>query len=170
MAQTVEEQGQETQTDLLDIPSDLKKKFNAFLKKAKNHYDLYHIEKALKLYERARDIVATPQVVKRIERLQALLSTRNELPNGYIQDDTASLYILDDVFFLGKSVYDGLLTHQREGVRWFWDLYKNGHGGILGDDMVSCIALSHHTHTLTHLSHFLSVSASISHLSVFLVQ
>lgn len=28
-----------------------------------------------------------------------------------------------------------LREYQREGVRFFWDLYNEGRGGLLGDDM-----------------------------------
>jgi SNF2 family DNA or RNA helicase len=28
-----------------------------------------------------------------------------------------------------------LREYQREGVRFFWDLYDEGRGGLLGDDM-----------------------------------
>lgn len=28
-----------------------------------------------------------------------------------------------------------LREYQREGVRFFWDLYNEGRGGVLGDDM-----------------------------------
>lgn len=33
------------------------------------------------------------------------------------------------------SINCRLLEHQREGVKFLYGLYKNGHGGILGDDM-----------------------------------
>lgn len=33
------------------------------------------------------------------------------------------------------SINTYLREYQREGVRFFWDLYKQGRGGLLGDDM-----------------------------------
>lgn len=34
-----------------------------------------------------------------------------------------------------SSVNRYLREYQREGIRFFWDRYKEGRGGILGDDM-----------------------------------
>lgn len=36
------------------------------------------------------------------------------------------------------SINCRLLEHQREGVKFLYGLYKNNHGGILGDDMYEC--------------------------------
>lgn len=33
------------------------------------------------------------------------------------------------------SINCRLLEHQREGVKFLYNMYKNNHGGILGDDM-----------------------------------
>jgi len=33
------------------------------------------------------------------------------------------------------SINTYLREYQREGVVFFWDLYKQGRGGLLGDDM-----------------------------------
>jgi SNF2 family DNA or RNA helicase len=33
------------------------------------------------------------------------------------------------------SINTYLREYQREGVSFFWDLYKQGRGGLLGDDM-----------------------------------
>ena len=38
-------------------------------------------------------------------------------------------------FLLHKSIANNLYDYQKEGVFWFWKLYKKGCGGILGDDM-----------------------------------
>ena len=43
-------------------------------------------------------------------------------------------------FSLPLAHYQKLFAHQRRGVRWMWSLYKNGHGGILADD-VSCVTV-----------------------------
>ena len=33
------------------------------------------------------------------------------------------------------SINCRLLQHQREGVKFLYNIYKNNHGGVLGDDM-----------------------------------
>jgi SNF2 family DNA or RNA helicase len=33
------------------------------------------------------------------------------------------------------SINCRLLAHQRDGVKFLYDLYRNSHGGVLGDDM-----------------------------------
>eukprot|EP00898_Chlorokybus_atmophyticus_P003685 jgi/Chlat1/4317/Chrsp29S04475 len=38
-------------------------------------------------------------------------------------------------FVVPKDVASGLFAHQREGLRWLWDLHLRAPGGILGDDM-----------------------------------
>ena len=38
-------------------------------------------------------------------------------------------------FYLHKALYGKLYAHQREGVLFFWKLYKQKRGGVLGDDM-----------------------------------
>lgn len=39
------------------------------------------------------------------------------------------------LFQVPASINCRLLEHQREGVKFLYNLYKNNHGGILGDDM-----------------------------------
>ncbi|CAM9810391.1 unnamed protein product, partial [Sphacelaria rigidula] len=38
-------------------------------------------------------------------------------------------------FSVPASLYDRMYAHQREGVKWLWQLHQGGVGGILGDDM-----------------------------------
>jgi SNF2 family DNA or RNA helicase len=37
--------------------------------------------------------------------------------------------------YIPPSVWDNLLVFQKAGVRWLWELYLQGVGGILGDEM-----------------------------------
>lgn len=39
------------------------------------------------------------------------------------------------LFQVPASINCRLLEHQRVGVKFLYSLYKNNHGGILGDDM-----------------------------------
>ena len=36
---------------------------------------------------------------------------------------------------MSEKVYNKLYPYQKEGVMWFWKLYEQRKGGILGDDM-----------------------------------
>jgi len=42
-----------------------------------------------------------------------------------------------------SSVNRYLREYQREGIRFFWDRYREGRGGILGDDMGLGMSLPH---------------------------
>lgn len=45
-------------------------------------------------------------------------------------------------FQVPASINCRLLEHQRVGVKFLYGLYKNNHGGILGDDMYVLIVLN----------------------------
>lgn len=38
-------------------------------------------------------------------------------------------------FYVYKELYDKLYAYQREGILFFWKLWRTKKGGILGDDM-----------------------------------
>jgi len=40
-----------------------------------------------------------------------------------------------DGFYIAKQLYDRLFNYQREGLLFFWRLFRKKKGGILGDDM-----------------------------------
>ena len=46
---------------------------------------------------------------------------------GYVETDYGTE--------VDKHAWDTLFDYQREGVRWMYDLYQRGVGGILGDEM-----------------------------------
>ena len=47
-----------------------------------------------------------------------------------------SLYLEDaSRIQIPASINGFLREYQREGVRFFWDCFKEGRGGVLGDDM-----------------------------------
>ena len=48
----------------------------------------------------------------------------------------SNVYLLHFLWLqVPASINCRLLEHQREGVKFLYGLYKNNHGGILGDDM-----------------------------------
>ena len=40
-----------------------------------------------------------------------------------------------DWFYLPEKIYERLFEHQKKGVVWLYNLYKERKGGVLGDDM-----------------------------------
>lgn len=44
-------------------------------------------------------------------------------------------YILPDYFSLPEHIYERLFEHQKKGVIWLYNLYRDKKGGVLGDDM-----------------------------------
>lgn len=44
-------------------------------------------------------------------------------------------YYLPDDFSLPESIFEKLFDHQKEGIQWMYNLWRESKGGILGDDM-----------------------------------
>ena len=44
-------------------------------------------------------------------------------------------YVLTDYFALPSKIYERLFEHQKRGVIWLYNLYRERKGGVLGDDM-----------------------------------
>ena len=55
--------------------------------------------------------------------------------HGEALDVFGILFIGINAFQVPASINCRLLEHQRVGVKFLYSLYKNNHGGILGDDM-----------------------------------
>ena len=51
------------------------------------------------------------------------------------EDDDGGMVNIGNQFFLHESISNQLYPYQKQGVLWFWKLFKKKHGGILGDDM-----------------------------------
>jgi SNF2 family DNA or RNA helicase len=56
-------------------------------------------------------------------------------PDGYKYRTDTKEYLLPEWFSLPASLYERLFEHQKAGVRWLYNLYRNKKGGVLGDDM-----------------------------------
>ena len=73
-------------------------------------------------------------------------------------DESKDIACLPDGFRLPMLIYKRLFPHQREGLKWMWEIHKNIDkcGGLLGDDMglgktvqiVSFLAGLHHSKLL----------------------
>eukprot|EP00347_Sterkiella_histriomuscorum_P014209 403361753 len=59
----------------------------------------------------------------------------DEKEGGFKYDRVDNLYYLRDGFCLPDDIYNNLFPHQRIGIKWLYDLYRDSKGGILGDDM-----------------------------------
>jgi len=40
-----------------------------------------------------------------------------------------------DGFYIAKLLYDRLFEYQKDGILFFWKLFRKKKGGIMGDDM-----------------------------------
>jgi SNF2 family DNA or RNA helicase len=52
-----------------------------------------------------------------------------------IPDENGNSAYLPEGYSITKTLYDTLFEHQRKGVSWLWDLYRDCRGGVLADDM-----------------------------------
>lgn len=50
-------------------------------------------------------------------------------------DDDDGMVEVANGFRLAETIYNALYHYQKNAVVWFWGLYKQNKGGILGDDM-----------------------------------
>jgi len=55
--------------------------------------------------------------------------------DGSEQEDGDEMAHVGEGFYVYKELYDKLYAHQREGILFFWKLWRMRKGGILGDDM-----------------------------------
>ena len=102
---------------------------------AKSCEEACRYEKALSLLERANDLHPSEKIIKKMRRLQRIIADLVQLPDGFVRDENSASAVLDGKLFMPLDVYDKLYAHQREGVKWLWDLHRQGTGGIIGDEM-----------------------------------
>ena len=55
--------------------------------------------------------------------------------DGFRFNPSSSEFYLKDFFAVPADIYDRLFEHQKDGVRWLYDQYKQKKGCVLGDDM-----------------------------------
>jgi len=78
---------------------------------------------------------------QRVRPLMPFSTTSNLQPRPAFkptpEQEMKPLFVLDDQagIRVPRSISMYLRTYQEEGVKFFWDRYKEGRGGILGDDM-----------------------------------
>ncbi|KAL0481875.1 DNA excision repair protein ERCC [Acrasis kona] len=82
--------------------------------------------------------------IKYVKRLQQFLESREVT---FTQDDDLAKLTRDYIsvnqeqtevtlgFKTPKNIYDQLFDYQKTGIRWLWELHKQGVGGVIGDEM-----------------------------------
>ena len=65
----------------------------------------------------------------------SLVLAQGQENGGFKHNPEEKEYILHDWFSLPEKIYERLFEHQKKGVVWLYNLYKNKKGGLLGDDM-----------------------------------
>ena len=55
--------------------------------------------------------------------------------DGFKYNPDSDEYYLKDFFSVPAKIYTNLFDHQKEGVRWLYDHYRERKGAVLGDDM-----------------------------------
>ncbi|XP_068679603.1 DNA excision repair protein ERCC-6-like [Montipora foliosa] len=124
--------------ELSSVQDELKAKFNTLISKAKELSRQGNLEKALGLLEKAYTIRQSEKLQKKIEKLKEVIQKYKEEETENDDDDDEEgdqTWEVGDGFFLPAEMYKLLYPYQLEGIRWFWRLYKQSKGGILGDDM-----------------------------------
>lgn len=116
----------------LSIEDADKIKFNKLISKAKELSRQGELQTALLLCEKAYKIRQSDKLIKKIEKLKEVIQKYQEEEEEGEEEETREV---GEGFYLPTEIYTSLYPYQLEGVLWFWRLYQQGKGGILGDDM-----------------------------------
>uniref|UniRef100_H0XVS7 DNA excision repair protein ERCC-6-like n=1 Tax=Otolemur garnettii TaxID=30611 RepID=H0XVS7_OTOGA len=101
-----------------------------YVKEAKEATKNGDLEEAFKLFSLAKDIFPSEKVMSRIQKIQEALEELAE------QGDDEFTDVCNSGLLLYRELHDQLFEHQKEGVAFFYSLYRDGRkGGILADDM-----------------------------------
>eukprot|EP00795_Rhopilema_esculentum_P015254 gene15254-6462_t len=110
-----------------------KKKFYEHIQDAKLKIKEGLYNEALASYKKAESIHSSEKLQHKITKLTKFLEEL-ELDDSD-SEDVGNHYENVDGFKIYKECWDKLYPYQKDGVRWFWNLYTEKKGGILGDDM-----------------------------------
>ena len=112
---------------------ELKEKFHNLTRRAKQEAYDGDFEASLKLYKKAYKIQKSKIVAQRIAKLKAKLEELDD--NNSEEDNDDGFVKVSEGFKVPEKVYGQLYSYQKDGIMWFWRLFKQQKGGILGDDM-----------------------------------
>ncbi|XP_070379170.1 DNA excision repair protein ERCC-6-like isoform X3 [Dermacentor albipictus] len=69
-------------------------------------------------------------------RQQKLVEKHRSIMEDEENDSTSGSTVeVDDEFHVPKVIWNKLYRYQQTGVRWLWELHRQGCGGIVGDEM-----------------------------------
>ena len=133
------------------LTTEQKAKFNGLVADARAKMNEGQHPAALALYEASQLIHSTEKVQRRMAKLREIIDTMVVHADGFVENKVDGTCWLDDEFTIPAATHGKLFPHQREGVKWFWGLHREGscdkqaermrhengvrRGGILGDDM-----------------------------------
>uniref|UniRef100_H2ZZX2 DNA excision repair protein ERCC-6-like n=1 Tax=Latimeria chalumnae TaxID=7897 RepID=H2ZZX2_LATCH len=104
--------------------------FLRYVKKGKEAARNGLLDKSLELFNQAYKIHPSGKLRNRIQQLEEAIAILQEEESDEFVD------VLNSGLMLYKELYDKLFEHQKEGIAFLYNLYKNGRkGGILADDM-----------------------------------
>ncbi|XP_074056559.1 DNA excision repair protein ERCC-6-like [Macrotis lagotis] len=104
--------------------------YRRYVKEAKEATKKGNLEEALKLFYLAKDIFPNDKVLSRIQILHEALEELS------VEGDDEFVDVCNSGLMLYRELHDRLFEHQKEGVAFLYNLYKEGRkGGILADDM-----------------------------------
>lgn len=89
--------------------------------------------KSLKLFQEAYAMHPSEKLQTRIKKMQEFIDNMESESDE--EDENTDMIDIGRQFYLHHSIANKLYDYQRNGVLWFWKLFKKKQGGILGDDM-----------------------------------
>uniref|UniRef100_A0A224YWR3 DNA excision repair protein ERCC-6 n=1 Tax=Rhipicephalus zambeziensis TaxID=60191 RepID=A0A224YWR3_9ACAR len=69
------------------------------------------------------------------QRQLKLVEKHRRIMEDEEESDSESAVDVDDEFRVPKETWNKLYRYQQTGVRWLWELHRQGCGGIVGDEM-----------------------------------
>ncbi|XP_047126426.1 DNA excision repair protein ERCC-6-like isoform X1 [Hydra vulgaris] len=114
---------------------DLSLEVEILSKKAKDEAYAGNIKQSLELFKKAYKLLPSEKLKRRIVKLKELMLNMENSSHDENQEGDSDMIDLGENFLLHQSIANQLYSYQKEGVLWFWKLYKKKKGGILGDDM-----------------------------------
>ncbi|XP_057312734.1 DNA excision repair protein ERCC-6-like [Hydractinia symbiolongicarpus] len=110
-----------------------KEKIQQLVAKAKEAARNGELLESLKLFQEAYAMHPSEKLQTRIKKLQEFIDNMESESDE--EDENTDMIDIGHQFYLHHSIANKLYDYQRNGVLWFWKLFKKKQGGILGDDM-----------------------------------
>ncbi|KAL5016706.1 hypothetical protein ScPMuIL_006295 [Solemya velum] len=108
--------------------------FNKLVMEGKRLIGEGKISQALVINKKALSICHSDKLSRKVAKMEAYLREHGDNSSSE-EDEEDGMVMIGKGFYLYKELHSKLYAHQKQGVLWFWELYKKRKGGILGDDM-----------------------------------